>query len=155
MNKKLLLILVTALLVIGLVSGATMISAKSTVSDPAVSITVTPSIISMEKGAKIAIMGSGLEAEQEVSLLLITADGIKTDLGAYLSSQPVVNEAGAWSTVLNADRYISKKLVTEGVYAISVTDDKYNTLASAPIGFYDAAKPIEELPDWAQVVVSE
>jgi len=155
MGKKFLLFLIMGLVVIGLVSGTTLAVAKSSASDPTVSIVAIPSAVALDKNAQIAIMGSGLEPGQEVSLLLITADGVKTDLSGYLASKPVVNKAGAWSTVLKAGRYISKKLIAEGVYAISVTDADYNSLASVPLGFYDAKKPREELPDWAQVVVPE
>ena len=87
--------------------------------------------------------------------VLLTADGVKTDVSGYLASKPVVNKAGAWSTVLKAGRYISKKLIAEGVYAISVTDADYNSLASVPVGFYDAKKPREEWPAWAQVAAPE
>jgi len=155
MGKKFLLFLIMGLVVIGLVSGTTLAVAKSSASDPTVSIVAIPSAVALDKNAQIAIMGSGLEPGQEVSLLLITADGVKTDLSGYLASKPVVNKAGAWSTVVKAGRYISKKLIAEGVYAISVTDADYNSLASVPVGFYDAKKPTEELPDWAQVVVPE
>ena len=155
MGKKFLLFLIMGLVVIGLVSGTTLAVAKSSASDPTVSIVAIPSAVALDKKAQIAVMGSGLEPGQEVSLLLITADGVKTDLSGYLASKPVVNKAGAWSTVLKAGRYISKKLIKEGVYAISVTDDNYNSLASVPLGFYDAKKPREEWQGWAQVAVPE
>ena len=143
------------LVVIALVSGTALAIAKSSASDPTVSIVTVPSAVALDKNAQIAIMGSGLEPGQEVNLLLITVDGVKTDISGYLASKPVVSKAGAWSTVLNAGRYISKKLITEGVYAISVTDENYDSLASVPVGFYDASKPREEMPDWAQVAAPE
>ena len=98
----------------------------------------------------LVIMGSGYEPGQEVNIILTTPDGTKTDVSYALDTEasPVANELGAWATAWDNSRWVSKKLVSVGVYTITATDTDYNALASAPFAFYDPES--EELPAWAQ-----
>jgi len=114
-----------------------------------VTVTVAVPVMELDKKAQAVIMGSGFEPGQEVRVLFITMDGGRSDIGYSLDPEPVANEAGAWATAWTecGSRYIKKGLIGEGIYTIIVTDSEYNTLASAPIAFYDAGQ--EELPSWA------
>jgi hypothetical protein len=91
--------------------------------------------VPLDKKGQVTIMGSGFQPSQELRLLFKTVDGVMTNIGPRLEPQPVANERGAWATVWDYGRLVSKKLVKEGVYAILVTDADYNILASAPISF--------------------
>ena len=70
--------------------------------------------------------------------MFTTADGIEADIGYALKPQPKSNKLGAWVTTWSCGRYISKKLIKEGAYAITVADSDYNSLAHTPVAFYKA-----------------
>ena len=46
------------------------------------------------------------------------------------------NEKGKWKTTWNCSRYVKRKLIKEGSYKISVTDEDYTYLAAATLSFY-------------------
>ena len=123
-------------------------------SEPVPKVTIDPPVLEIIKTAKVVIMGSSFEPGQEVRILFTTygerAGTANVDI--YLDPEPVADDTGAWITVFDVGRrYINKKMVTEGVYSITVTDSEYNTLATAPVAFYDAGKPGDEWPGWALV----
>lgn len=150
------LILIAVILVaVLLVGGTTGIVGANPASKSELSPTVmvaTP-IVMLDKEAVVVIMGSGFEPEQELCLLFTTMDGVRADVGQYLDPEPVANEIGAWATAWTPGRLITKKVIGVGVYTITVTDGEYNALASAPVAFYDATKPPEELLGWAKPFV--
>ncbi|UCG63696.1 MAG: hypothetical protein JSW12_13585, partial [Deltaproteobacteria bacterium] len=82
----------------------------------------------------------GFQPDQEVSLLFTDVDGVQSDIGYALKPQPKANTIGAWVTTWSCGPYISKKLIKEGAYAITVTDGDYNILAHTPVAFYKAEK---------------
>jgi hypothetical protein len=96
--------------------------------------------VKMGSKAKITIVGTGFKPGQEVSLLFTTMDGVQADIGYALKPKPVANKLGAWATTWSCGRYIKKKLIKEGAYAITVADSEYNILAHAPVAFYKAKK---------------
>ena len=122
---------------------------------PGPTVTVITPVVELSKTAKVVIMGSGFEPGQEIRLLITTfgETGAKANIGLYLDPEPVPNDIGNWATAFDCNRYVSKKLVTEAVYHITVTDAQYNALGRAPFAFYDAGKPSEEWPAWASAVV--
>lgn len=99
----------------------------------------TPEVM-MSKKAKVIIKGMDFKPGQEVRLLLITADGVTSDIGGYLKPAPVADQTGAWTTTWNCGRYIGRKLIKEGTYTITVTDPDYNPITEAPITFYAKKK---------------
>ena len=154
--KKLTGGLIVLILVAVLVAGGTtgLVGASpASKSEPAPTVMVATPILTLDKKAEVIIMGSGFEPGQELHLLFTTMDGVRADIGYAVDPEPVANEIGAWATAWAAGRYVSKKLIEEGVYTFTVTDGAFNALASAPVAFYDAEKPQEELPGWAKAFV--
>ncbi len=152
--KKLIGGLIAAILVAVLVFGTGVgITGASPAgeSEPAPTVVVVDPILKLDKKTQVVIMGAGFEPGQEIHLLVTDVNGVRADVGATLDPEPVANEVGAWATAwTGAGRYISKKLIKEGVYTITVTDAEYNALASVAVAFYDAKKPEEEWPGWAK-----
>ncbi len=97
-------------------------------------------MVKMSKKAKAVIMGTGFNPGREVQLLFTTMDGVQSDIGYALKPKPVANKIGAWVITWSCGRYISKKLIKEGAYIITVTDSEYNFLAHTPVAFYGAKK---------------
>ncbi|MBW1696605.1 MAG: hypothetical protein JRH18_13860 [Deltaproteobacteria bacterium] len=108
-------------------------------------------MVKLEKDAAVLIMGWGFKPGQKLAILYTDPNGVSSDLEAYLDPKPVADSKGQWSTVWNCSRYISKKLIREGVTAIRVTDSDYNLLAHASIAFYKGEK---KLPDKPPIVVA-
>jgi hypothetical protein len=94
-----------------------------------------PVVVPLDEKGKAIFMGSGFQPGQEVRLLFKTPDGVVADIGYALDPQPVANDRGAWSTEWSYGRFVQKKLVSEGVYAVEVADTNYNVLATAPVYF--------------------
>jgi len=143
-------LILVAVLVIG---GATGLVGANPAgkSEPAPTVMVATPILKLDKKAQVVIMGAGFEPGQEIHLVVTDVNGVRADVGATLDPEPVANEIGAWATAwTGCGRYISKKLIKEGVYTIAVTDGEYNALASVAVAFYDAEKPEEEWPGWAK-----
>lgn len=152
--KKLIGGLIAAILVAVLVFGTGVgITGASPAgeSEPAPTVVVVDPILKLDKKAQVVIMGAGFEPGQEIHLLVTDVNGVRADVGATLDPEPVANEVGAWATAwTGAGRYISKKLIKEGVYTITLTDAEYNALASVAVAFYDSEKPEEKWPGWAK-----
>ena len=91
--------------------------------------------IKMEKKTQVPIKGSGFAPGQKIKLVVII-DGIMTNIADDLEPEPMVNESGAWDTSWDCSRHISKKLIKQGSYQLSVTDEDYNPLAKTSIDFY-------------------
>ncbi len=123
------------------------------------SLSISPDLNKLDKNAKILIMGAGFPPGKAVAIML-EADtpgmpGIRmvTDIRDELSPDPVANERGCWATVWNASTYVSKKLVSEGIFTISAANpDTYATIVTAPVAFVDTTKPADKLPEWGKLV---
>ncbi len=124
--------------------------------EPGPIVIVATPVVELKSAAQVVIMGSGFEPGQELLVLLATMQGsnkIIYEISWGLSVNPLVaNELGAWTTVFVPGRLVSKKVMSEGTYTVTVTDAEYNPLAYAPVAFYDAAKPVDEWPDWAKAI---
>jgi hypothetical protein len=135
--------LIAVIMVFGLVGCATMGTEPSGAQQQALSaptpiVVVASPMVKMDKKAKITIVGTGFQPGQEVSLLFTDVDGVQSDIGYALKPQPKANKIGAWVSTWSCGRYISKKLIKEGAYAITVADSEYNIIAHAPVAFYKA-----------------
>ncbi len=108
-------------------------------------ISVSPSVIALEKNAKLVIMGSGYRPGQEVLILFHDALGVLT----ALPDAAVANDRGSWAAVWDMADYVGRKIVTDGVYAIMSADAKYNVIATTTAGFVDVSKDLKDWPDWA------
>lgn len=103
-------------------------------------LTVTP-MVKMDKKANVSLMGSGFSPGQELAVVITDRNGITANIGAYLDRKPVVNSSGEFFTIWKSGRYVSKKLVKEGVSAIKVMDADYNLLAHGSIAFVKGNVP--------------
>lgn len=121
------------------------------------SVSVTPQVVPLTKTVQVTLMGSGYEPKQSVRLLMKMADGVWTDISGYLAdgTAPVANDSGTWVTVLNCGDYVNRKYVTEGVWAIMVADESWNTLATTTIGFVNTTKDVKEWPLWGKVAMGK
>ena len=129
--------------VIVLVFGFGVCATAESASAPIIS--ATP-MVKMAKGAKVYIMGAGFEPGQEVRILYTDPNGATADLYSYLKPKPVANKEGEWLTVWNCGRYISKKLIKEGVTTINAADNEYQSLAHDSIAFYKGDLSIPSEP---------
>jgi hypothetical protein len=93
-------------------------------------------MVKMAKDAKVLITGKGFKPGQEIAILYTDVNGATADLEAYLDPKEVKADAsGNWSVTWKCGRYISKKLIKQGVSAVRVTDSDYTLLAHASIAF--------------------
>jgi hypothetical protein len=96
-----------------------------------------PAVVKMDKKATVTLIGTGFEPGKKVTVTMVTADGINTEIDYSFEPEPVPGERGTWiSEWKDCGRFISEGLVKEGAYAIMVADGEYNVLAHAPIGFF-------------------
>ena len=137
--------LMAVIMVFGLVGCATTGPGKTGAeegltaqSKPGPTVVVANPNVKMSKKAMVTVVGAGFQPGQTVSLLFTTTDGVQADIGYALKPQPKANKIGAWVTTWSAGRYISKKLIKEGAYTITVADSEYNIITHAPVTFYKA-----------------
>ena len=138
--KRLMYGLMALIVVVGMVGYGTMGLGEEGLAQPGPTVMVATPNVKMGSKAKITIVGTGFKPGQEVSLLFTTMDGVQADIGYALKPKPVANKIGAWATTWSCGRYIKKKLIKQGAYAITVADSEYNILAHAPVAFYKAKK---------------
>ena len=99
------------------------------------SLVIYPGVVKMDKTAKVTLIGSGFEHGKSFRLVIVTEDGITTDIDYSFDPKPVTNPTGAWvSEWKDLGRFIEQELIKEGAYTIWVTDSEYNPIAQAPIG---------------------
>jgi hypothetical protein len=145
--RKLFYGLMAVIMVFGLMGCATLKGGKPGAEEaitapgqPGPMVVVATPYVKMDKKAKITIVGTGFTPGQEVSLLFTDVNGVQSDIGYALKPQPKANKLGAWVTTWSCGRYISKKLIKEGAYAITVADTDYNLIDHCPVAFYKAEK---------------
>jgi hypothetical protein len=146
--KKITCGLISTILIVALVGWITMGPGKSGAKEAMAAqselgprVVVATPMVKMSKKTEVIIMGVGFEPGQEVRLLFTTTDGVCADIEYALKPKPVANEAGTWFTTWSCSRYITKKIIKEGTYSITVTDRDYNFLCHAPVCFYAEKKP--------------
>lgn len=98
-------------------------------------ISATP-MVKLSKNAEVFIVGSGFKPGQEIVLVYTDPTGVPANIGYALKPKPVADGKGEWATTWDCGRYVSRKLIKEGVTSIKVTDDEYNVLAHDSIFFY-------------------
>jgi len=102
-------------------------------------IAATP-LVKMSKKSKAVIMGSGFKPGQQPRMLIITPDGLETDITGYMKPAPKADATGTWASTWPLSRYIKRKLVTPGVCKITATDFDYNPIAHTTVFFQKPAK---------------
>ncbi len=133
--KKITKSTVAVLCLIALAGMLTACASRSGGLSPQVSVG-TPAV-KMSKKAEVNIMGKGFKPDQEINIVLITADGVKTDIGYALKPAPKPDQAGSWTTTWSAGRFVDKKLVRKGANKLVIFDGDYNQLAEGAVIFTD------------------
>ena len=91
---------------------------------------LTPVLDLANKETDVKLKGTGFTPNQEVMILYKDEDGVLTDVGWALDSEPKADASGAWEVTWDAKRLAQKKLLGEGEYLITVTDADYNEIDS-------------------------
>lgn len=148
--KKLISILMVMAMVAILISFAgcsTMKSSKGPAEEAMVAKSLGPVVligtpmVKMNKKAKVVIMGTGFKPGQELHILFTAANGVQSDIAAYIKPELKVDKTGTWATSWNAGRYVRRKIIKKGgAYAITVTGSDYLPIATAPVCFYKEKK---------------
>ena len=161
--KKVLYALVTVIVVVALVGGATLGPGKSEAQEVLASqgglaptVVIQPShVLRLDKKTQVAIMGSGFKPGEEIHLVINQSDGSISDITSELVPEPKANEFGVWGTTWTVGDYASGSVAKAGVYILKACDASYQVLATVPFGYYEAKKPYKEWPSWAQTLVKE
>ena len=111
------------------------VDAASDQRSPAPLISASP-MVKMSKDAEVTIEGTGFKPGEEIIILYTDPNGVAADIGYALKPEPKADDKGNWSTIWSCGRYVGKKLITEGLTTIIVTDGAYNMLTHASIYFY-------------------
>ena len=104
-------------------------------------ITAATPMVKLDKKSKAIIMGTGFKPGQEPRMLIITPDGMETDIAGYMKPAPKADATGTWASTWSLSYYVRKKLVTAGACKITATDYHYNPIAHTVIFFH---KPKED-----------
>ncbi|MBC7359740.1 MAG: hypothetical protein H5U10_14510 [Desulfacinum sp.] len=94
-----------------------------------------PAQVVLDKKAEVHLKGTGFPAGLEVAILLVSHDGVTSDIGFALEPEPKADEAGDWAVVWKCGRFVSKKLVKAGTYTLKAADPDYNVLAETTVTF--------------------
>jgi len=127
---------IMALLFVGAITGVCFAAELG----PVVSMGTPLVKMAGKKTAGVVIMGTGFKPGQEVRILIITQDGVETDIWSRMKPAPKADATGTWASTWNAGQYVSRKLIKDGVYKIAATDDNYILIAHAPIFFQKPKK---------------
>ena len=122
------------------IMGFTLLANQAPAGDLAAKAVVANPYQKLDNKAKVTIVGTGFKPGQELNMLLITEDGLESDIGYYLKPAPKANKIGSWVTTWSCGRFIKKKVITKGAYTITVTDNDYNVITHAPVAFYAVKK---------------
>ena len=98
-------------------------------------VSVGAAQVKMSKKAEVVIMGKGFKPDQEINVVLITSDGVQTDIGYALKPAPKPDKTGSWATTWSAGRFVDKKLVKKGANKLLIFDGEYNQLAQGAVIF--------------------
>jgi type IV pilus biogenesis protein CpaD/CtpE len=139
--KKLLYALLTVTITVSLVGCASTDTKTGSAKQPALmaqtpTVVVASPMVKLDPKANISIVGAGFTPGQEISIVFTDINGVQANIADYLKPEPKPNESGAWYTTWSCGRYISRKLIKEGAYVITVTDRMYTPLAQAAVAFY-------------------
>ena len=98
-------------------------------------VAVGTPLVKLDKKAMVVIMGTGFKPGQEINIVFVTADGVKSDIGYALKPVPKPDKTGSWATSWGAGRFVSKKLVKMGAYKLMIFDGEYNAMAQTAVYF--------------------
>ena len=140
--KKSMYALVTVIIIVSFLGCASMGPETGGAQQPGLTapnptVVVVSPMVKMGKKTEVSIVGCGFTPGQEIKLVFKDVNGIMTNIGDDLKPELKVNENGAWHTTWSCGRLISRKLVMEGAYVLTVTDSDYTPLAQAPLAFYE------------------
>ena len=134
--KRLLVVLVAVVVLATLVTGGgILLAAEESQTDAGATVVVWPAVVTLHSDTPVVIMGSGFEPGQELYVTMQHADGSTSNIVDGLDPMPVADEGGNFGTLFLFDRL--ERISGEGVFAITVYDTSYNTLAIVPIGIAD------------------
>lgn len=91
---------------------------------------LTPVLDLANKETDVKLKGTGFTPNQEIIVLYTDEDGVLTDVGWALDSEPKAGADGAWEVTWDAKRFVEKKLIGKGEYLITVADADYNVIDS-------------------------
>jgi len=131
--KKITASLVTVFFVIALTGMLTACASRSGGLASGASVEIPQ--VKMSKKATVVITGKGFKPGQEINIVLITNDGVRTDIGYALKPAPKSDDSGSWVTTWNAGQLVAKKLVKKGANKIMIYDGDYNQLAQGAVVF--------------------
>jgi hypothetical protein len=122
-------------------SGCASSKKEMVMKELAPTVVAFPGVVKMDKKATVTLMGAGFKPGQRIYLMIVTDDGVTTDIGYSFKPDPVPDERGAWfSEWKDCGRFISGELIKAGVYTVTVTDGNYNPIAQVPISFVEEKK---------------
>ena len=132
--KKVIVILMALFFYIGIYGCTHLFAAQS---NPVVSMGTPIVKMAGKKTAGVVIEGAGFKPGQEIHILFVSKDGLKSDIGYALKPTPKPDKTGSWSTTWKAGRFIAKKLVDPkgGSYKIIVTDKDYIPISETTVLF--------------------
>ena len=101
------------------------------------SVMVSPSVITLKKGERITIAGSGFEKGQELGIRLVMG-GVVSDIRHQVKPSPKVGDDGSFHSVWQLDN--EPRLLPEGSMAIKIVNEDGQVLAHAPVVWVKEAK---------------
>lgn len=163
MHQGRLVLIVVGLLVVltGLAAGCTQPAspaattpASEKVAAPTLVIAPSP-ILKLDAKTQVTILGSGFAPKQAIRLEITHIDGTRSEITDALEPAPLTNADGAFATRWTVGDYSNSKLAGPQVFQMTATDSEFKVLATTPFGYYDAKKPYEQWPTWAQAVIAK
>lgn len=131
--KKITVRWIAAFCVLALAAMTTACASRSGGVAPDASLMISP--VKMSNKAEVVITGKGFKPDQEINIVLITSDGVQTDIGYALKPEPKPDQTGSWATTWDAGRFVAKKLVRKGANKILIFDGDYHQLAQGAVVF--------------------
>jgi hypothetical protein len=106
-------------------------------------VAISPQLSEIAPKTTLDIMGSGYLPGEEVRILFTDVEGMQTDIGYALEPAPKAGKSGAWLTTWKCEEFIKAKLVTDGAFELTVTDNEFKPLAKTYVYFKKAPKKAE------------
>ncbi len=103
-------------------------------------LTVATPVATLSKGLSVTLLGAGYKPDEDIVVLFTDAEGMQTNINSALEPAPKPGKSGCWSSTWTVDDFVKAKVVTAGVFTLTVTDKGYKPLAQAAIAFKEAPK---------------
>lgn len=91
--------------------------------------------LKLDNKGVVELLGKGCGPSQKLMVLFTTEDGVQSDIGYALKPETVADSNGVLKAEWSYGRFVKKKLVKEGSYALTVTNEDFNELASTEVVF--------------------